>query len=126
MKKTKKVTRWEDRMPTIDLRGKNYPDEVTNVGVDDEVELIIKAKLIRKEEGSYDVETLCDCDDCEDECPEQGAKKRSATFKATSIKVKKLGKSYGNSKEGRIADKYNKYIKQGMKPSQAMKLARKG
>ena len=44
-KTTKKRTRWEDRPPTIDLRGKNFLPEISECQVGDVVELTIKAKL---------------------------------------------------------------------------------
>lgn len=124
-KKSKPKTKWEDRMPTIDLRGKNYLPEISECQIGDVVELTIKAKLTRKEEGSYDYDLMCDCDDCGESCDEQGAKKQSATFKAESIKMKKEGSKY-SSKEAGIASKYTQLIKQGVKPSVAMQRARKG
>ena len=116
-KTAKKKIKWEDRMPTIDLRGKNYLPEISDCQIGDVVELTIKAKLTRKEEGGYDYELGCGCGDCEEDCEEQNSKKQSATFKAQSIKMKA-------SKSDSFDKKFNSLMKKGLTPSEALKRAK--
>ncbi len=131
MAKTKKKRiSWEDRPPTLDIRGKNFFPEIKEMQIDDEVELVIRAKLSRKEEGSYD-DMLIGCCDCDDDCGEDHEanrkKKQSASFRIVSIKSN--GKVQDTSKmspEARIAAKFNKNRKNGMSANQAMNSAKKG
>lgn len=122
----KKHVKWEDRPPTLDIRGKNFFPEIKDMQIDDEVELVITAKLTRKEEGSYDYELgCCGCDD-EDcgEDHEENRKKQSASFKITSIKSN--GKvSKDDSPEGALASKINKFRKQGYTYEQALAKAKR-
>lgn len=124
--KKKKKMNWEDRPPTLDLRGKNFFPEISNMQIDDVVELVVQAKLTRKEEGSYPEMAIgccgCDDEDCGDD-HEENKKKMSATFQIQSIKSN--GKvSKANGAEGSVASKFNSLRKKGYNPTQAMNLAK--
>lgn len=127
--KKKKRINWEDRPPSLDLRGKNFLPDIKDWQIDDEVELVIKAKLTRKEEGSYpDYGMIGCCDDdcdCGDDHETNRKKKQSASFEVISIKSN--GKlEQPKSGEAGVAARYNANIKKGMKPEQAMTLAKRG
>ena len=129
-KNKKKRISWEDRPPTLDIRGKNFFPEIKEMQIDDEVELVIRAKLSRKEEGSYDDVMIGCCDedcDCEDDHEENRKKKQSASFRIVSIKSNgKVQDSSKMSPEARIAAKFNANRKKGMSASTAMSAAKKG
>lgn len=124
MKNKKKKISWEDRPPTLDLRGKNFLPDIKDWQIDDEVELTIRAKLTRKEEGSYpdfDIGCCgCEDDDCGDDHEENRKKKQSATFEIVSIKSN--GKiASDSSPEASRAAEINTRLKKGMRPSQALR-----
>lgn len=129
LKKSKKRVDWDDRPPTLDIRGKNFFPEIKQLQIDDEVELVIKAKLTRKEEGSYPDMAIgccgCEDDDCGDDHEENRKKKQSATFEITSItsngKVKKP-----SSSEGKVMKRYAELTKKGVSSDAAMKMAKAG
>lgn len=126
--KKKKHVRWEDRPPTLEIRGKNYFDELSKWDVGEEYELVLRVKMTRKEESTGS-DMYIGCCGCEDEdCGEDheaNRKKRSAGFEVLDIKSN--GKvSNSGSPEAQVASRYNKYIKQGLTPAQAMARAKKG
>ncbi len=125
MSKDKKVKEnYEDRLPTLDIRGKNMV-QFRDLQIDDEVKIEVTAKLIRREEGSYE-SFGCGDPDCEICDGDENKKKMSATFKVTKLVNKGTTKAKYNQKEAGIASKYNELIKQGVNPSTAMARAMKG
>lgn len=128
-KAKKKHVSWEDRPPTLDIRGKNFFPEIKEMQIDDEVELVIKARLTRKEEGSYDdFIGCCGCEDegCEDDHEANRKKKQSATFKIISIKSNGKVPSKNASPEAAVAARFNANRKKGMSATTAMMAAKKG
>lgn len=117
--KTNKKT---ERKDTFRLEGHNM-NSLKNLSVDDVVTLEIKAKLTRKEEGSYP--SICDCDVCTEE-RKDSKNKVVANFEIMNVKSKGVNGNKYSSKEANVASKYSELIKKGVSPSVAMKRAMKG
>lgn len=123
MSKTEKEN-YEDKLPSLDIRGKNMV-QFKDLSVGDEVKLEITAKLIRREEGSYE-SFGCGDPECEICDGDENKENLSATFKLTKLVNKgTVGGKY-TSKEASVASKYNELIKKGINPSTAMQRALKG
>lgn len=123
-KKKSKSISYEDRLPTLDIRGKNMV-QFKDAQVGDEIKIEVTAKLIRREEGSYE-SFGCgdpDCDICDGD---ENKEKMSATFKVTKMTNKGAVNAKYSSKEASVASKYNELIKKGISPSTAMQRAMKG
>ncbi len=118
-----------DPPTTLEIDGKDLP-ELRDVHVDDVITITVKLKATRITEGGYlGYYGGCDDDDCED-CDmdkkrKENKKKVSGSFEVQNMKFVSL-ESEDSSPESSVASRYNKYIKKGMKPDQAMTLAKKG
>lgn len=115
---------------TLEIDGKDLP-ELRDVHVDDVITITVKLKATRITEGGYLGYYCCeddDCDDCNmDEKRKENKKKVSGSFEVQNMKFVSLDSAEDNSSpESSVASRYNKYIKKGMKPDQAMTLAKKG
>lgn len=131
MSKLKSIgNKYEDRPATLDLRG-NHLEDIRDLHVDDVVELVIKAKVTRKEEGGYSYDFCCDEDDSPEDqkkAEEANKKKVSASFKIQSIKSNGVVNApASNAKdEAGVASRFNQYRKQGLSVDAAMAKAKRG
>lgn len=128
-KDKKNKVAWEDRPPRLDLRGKNYFSEISQWEVGEEYELVLKVRLTRKEESTGDEFGPIGCCGCDDDCGEDheaNKRKRSAGFEIVDIKNNGKVSATNNTTEGKVASRYNELVKKGIKPAQAMRMAKEG
>lgn len=110
--------KWEDRMPVMEIRGKNFTPELKQYHVGDEVELVLKVRVTKMVEGGSEFDYMGD-DDEEEISPNKG----SATFKVKKIVSHKLTTNKKKSAEESAADKFNRLRREGKSVSQARTLA---